>query len=138
MSGVDSEQHLVCTLSFASFRSFLEMIKRGAYADKTYDRRVVWNNVIWPLILELARPHFTLDEYRRKQYQYGREHDKGISNSRLSGGLKSLTSKRILRRELNERNAKQSYSIHYRLIPYMRKRIDLEYGLAAKEVSHFK
>jgi hypothetical protein len=114
------------------------MIKRGAYADKTYDRRVVWNNVIWPLILELDRPYFTLDEYRMKQYQYGTEHDRGISNSRLSGGLKSLTSKRILRRELNEHNTKQSYSIHYRLIPYMRKRTNLEYGLAVKEVSHFK
>ena len=129
---------MVCDLSLVSFRSFREMIKRGAYADKTYDRRVGWNNVIWPLILELDRPYFTLDEYRMKQYQYSKEHDKGISNSRLSGGLKSLTSKGILRRELNEHNTKQSYSIHYRLIPYMRKRINLEYGLAVKEVSHFK
>lgn len=127
-----------CTLSLVRFRTFQEMIKRGAYANKTYDRRVVWNNVIWPLILELDRPYFTLDEYRMKQYQYSKEHGKGISNSRLSGGLKSLTSKRILRRELNEQNTKQSYSIHYRLIPYMRKRINLEYGLAVKEVSHFK
>ena len=129
---------MVCNLSLVSFRPFQEMIKRGAYADKTYNSRVVWNNVIWPLILELDRPYFTLDEYRMKQYQYSKEHDKGISNSRLSGGLKSLTSKRILRRELNEHNTKQSYSIHYRLIPYMRKRINLEYGLAVKEVSHFK
>jgi hypothetical protein len=114
------------------------MMERGAYAEKTYDRMVVWNNVIWPLILELGRPYFTLDEYLMKLHQYNKEHGKGISNSRLSGGLKSLTSKYILRRESNEQKSKQSYSIHYRLIPYMRKRINLEYGLAVKEVSHFK
>lgn len=65
--GVDSEELMVCDLSLVSFRSFREMIKRGAYADKTYDRRVGWNNVIWPLILELDRPYFTLDEYRMKR-----------------------------------------------------------------------
>ncbi|MPZ07989.1 MAG: hypothetical protein GEU26_16495 [Nitrososphaeraceae archaeon] len=114
------------------------MIERGTYAEKTYDRMVVWNNVIWPLILELGRPNFTLDEYRIRQYQYNRDHDLGVSNNRLSGGLKSLTSKQILRRDLNKQKSKQSYSIHYRLIPYMRKRINLEYGLAVNEVSHFK
>jgi hypothetical protein len=114
------------------------MIERGAYAEKTYDRMVVWDNVIWPLILELGRPYFTLDEYRIRLYQYSVDHDKTVSNSRLSGGLKSLISKRVLRRELNKHKSKQSYSIHYRLIPYMRKRINLEYGLAVKEASHFK
>jgi hypothetical protein len=27
------------------------MIKTGTYAHKTCDRRVVWNNLIWPLVL---------------------------------------------------------------------------------------
>jgi len=120
------------------FRSLQRMIERGTYAEKTYDRMVVWNNVIWPLILELGRPNFTLDEYRIRQYQYNRDHDLGVSNFRLSGGLKLLTSKQILRRDLNKQKGKQSYSIHYRLIPYMRKRINLEYGLAVNIVSHFK
>jgi hypothetical protein len=119
-------------------KSLQRMIERGTYAEKTYDRMVVWNNIIWPLILELGKPNFTLDEYRIRQYQYSRHHNMGVSNSKLSGGLKSLTSKHVLRRELSKRNSKLSYSIHYRLIPYMRKRINLEYGLAVKEVSHFK
>lgn len=112
------------------------MTERGVYAEKTYDRMVVWNNVIWPLILDLGRPYFTLNEYHMRQYHYSR--GVGVSNSRLSGGLKSLTSKRVLRKELDKQRNEQSYSIHYRLIPYMRKQINLEYGLAVKEASHFK
>jgi hypothetical protein len=29
---------------------------------------------------------------------------------------------------------KNIYSIHYRLIPYMRKKADLEYGLVTREI----
>jgi hypothetical protein len=30
---------------------------------------------------------------------------------------------------------KSTYSIHYRLIPYMRKKVPLEYGLVIREVN---
>ncbi|MDQ6863748.1 MAG: hypothetical protein M3044_07975, partial [Thermoproteota archaeon] len=55
-----------------------------------------------------------------------------IRPSKVAGGVVSLLVKGILIREKN------IYSIHYRLIPYMRKRVYLEYGLVLREIRHFK
>jgi hypothetical protein len=47
---------------------------------------------------------------------------------RFSGGLISLVDKGLLLK-----NKEGLYSIDYRLVPYMRKKVKLEYGFAAKE-----
>src|ERR671930_402232 len=104
-----------------------KMKGKGKHASSTENRRMVWEKVVWPLILEVNRSFFTLDEYHVKRDEFCR-----VSNtqaSKVAGGFVSLLVKGILARENN------IYSIHYRLIPYMRKRANLEYGLVIREIS---
>lgn len=98
---------------------------KGKYAQSTQYRRLTWEEIVWPLILELNRSYFSLEEYQRKRKEYSDNHD--ISLSKLSGGLISLVLKGILKKEKNW------YSLHYRLIPYMRKKNNLSYGQVLKE-----
>ena len=100
---------------------------KGKHASSTENRRMVWENVIWPLILGLNRSFFTLKEYQEMRDHYCRVHK--ITPSRVAGGFVSLLVKGIVVRE------KEIYSIHYRLIPYMRKRAHLEYGQVIKEIN---
>lgn len=88
---------------------------------------MVWEFVVWPLILDINRSYFTLGEYHQKRDQYCRE--SGIVPSKVAGGFVSLLIKGIISRN------KDIYSIHYRLIPYMRKKALLEYGQVIREVN---
>jgi hypothetical protein len=98
--------------------------KRGRNARSTVRRRFVWEQVIWPLFLDSNRPYFTLDQYHKKR---DRVCDlNGISHNRLSGGFISLVYRGVLQRE------SAYYSLNYRLIPYLRKKVILEYGIALK------
>jgi hypothetical protein len=99
---------------------------KGKHASSTENRRMVWENVVWPLVLELNRSYFTLKEYHTKRDSFCME--TGTSPSRVAGGFVSLLVKGIIVR------SKNMYSIHYRLIPYMRKKVDLEYGLVTREI----
>ena len=101
--------------------------EKGKHASSTENRRMVWESVIWPLVLDLNRSYFTLKEYQNRRDRYCAEH--GISPSKVAGGFVSLLVKSILVRQ------KQIYSIHYRLIPYMRKRVILEYGQVIREIN---
>jgi hypothetical protein len=101
--------------------------KKGKHASSTENRRMVWENVVWPLVLEMSRSYFTLKEYHSKRDSFCKESD--VSPSKVAGGFVSLLVKGILIRNKN------IYSIHYRLIPYMRKRVQLEYGLVIREVN---
>jgi hypothetical protein len=101
--------------------------KKGKHASSTENRRMVWENVVWPLVLEMSRSYFTLKEYHSKRDSFCKE--SGISPSKVAGGFVSLLVKGILIRNKN------IYSIHYRLIPYMRKKVQLEYGLVIREVN---
>jgi hypothetical protein len=100
---------------------------KGKHASSTENRRMVWESVIWPLILDLNRSYFTLKEYQNRRDRSCAE--LGIPPSRIAGGFVSLLVKGILVRQ------KQIYSIHYRLIPYMRKRVNLEYGQVIREIN---
>ena len=40
---------------------------KGKYASSTENRRLVWEYVIWPLILDVNRNYFTLQEYHIKR-----------------------------------------------------------------------
>ena len=91
----------------------------------TERRRLVWEQVVWPLVLDLNRSYFTLEEYHAKRNLICELY--GIPHSGLSGGFTSLVTRGLVVRE------KGCYSLQYRLVPYMRKRIILEYGAAVKE-----
>ncbi|MDQ3836280.1 MAG: hypothetical protein M3270_05020 [Thermoproteota archaeon] len=99
---------------------------KGKHASSTENRRMVWENVVWPLVLEINRSYFTLNEYHAKRDSFCTK--TGISPSRVAGGFVSLLVKGIIIR------SKNMYSIHYRLIPYMRKKSELEYGLVTREI----
>ena len=83
--------------------------RKGKHASSTENRRMVWENVVWPLVLEINRSYFTLREYHAKRDAFCKEN--------------------IITRDKN------IYSINYRLIPYMRKKVPLEYGLVIREVN---
>jgi len=100
---------------------------KGKHASSTENRRMVWENVVWPLILDINRSYFTLKEYHSKRNEFCNA--TGIPPSRVAGGFVSLLIKGIVARNKN------IYSIHYRLIPYMRKRAQLEYGQVIREVN---
>jgi hypothetical protein len=105
-----------------------EVIRRkGKHASSTEKRRMVWENVVWPLVLEIGRSYFTLNEYHAKRDSFCNK--SGVSPSKVAGGFVSLLVKGIIIRNKN------IYSVHYRLIPYMRKKAQLEYGLVIREVN---
>jgi hypothetical protein len=101
--------------------------RKGKHAYSTENRRMVWENVVWPLILKVNRSYFTLKEYHAKRDEFCKLNN--IKPPKVAGGFVSLLVKGILAREKN------IYSIHYRLIPYMRKKINLEYGLVIREIN---
>jgi hypothetical protein len=106
--------------------SIIIKIKKGKHASCTENRRMVWEYIVWPLILQVNRQYFTLEEYRINRDRFSRIYT--ISTTRLARGLISLIAKGMLMKN------KSLYSIDYRLVSYMRKKINLEYGLAVKKM----
>ncbi len=104
----------------------LMLSEKGKYASATENRRFVWAEIIWPLILEINDVAFSLKQFQHKRDQICKE--KNITINIPSRGLVSLMQKGIL---LKERDI---YSIHYRLIPYMRLRATCDYATAIHEV----
>jgi hypothetical protein len=101
--------------------------EKGKYASATHNRRLVWEKVMWPLILELNNVSFTMEQYKKKRNEVCKELN--IPPSRIAGGFVSLLLKGMLFKE------KDLYSIHYRLIPYMRLKADCDYATAIHETS---
>ena len=85
----------------------LMLSEKGKYASATQNRRFVWSEVVWPLILELNDVAFTLQQYQKKRDEICNK--KNIDVATTSRGLVSLMQKEILLKEGN------LYSIHYRL-----------------------
>ena len=104
----------------------LMLSEKGKYASATENRRFVWAEVVWPLILELNDVAFTLKQYQKKRDEICKE--KNVDVSTTSRGLVSLMQKEILLKE------DDLYSIHYRLIPYMRLKAKCDYATAIHEV----
>ncbi|NIM25387.1 MAG: hypothetical protein GTN35_05035 [Nitrososphaeria archaeon] len=100
--------------------------EKGKYASATENRRFVWSEVVWPLILELNDVAFTLKQYQKKRDEVCAR--KNIDVTTTSRGLVSLMQKEILLKE------DDLYSIHYRLIPYMRLKAECDYATAIHEV----
>jgi len=101
--------------------------EKGKYASATENRRFVWEKVMWPLILELNNISFTTTQYKKKRDTICKE--LGIPSSKIAGGFVSLLLKGILYKE------NDLYSIHYRLIPYMRLKADCDYATAVRETN---
>ena len=104
----------------------LMLSDKGKYASSTENRRLVWKKIVWPLILELDDVAFTLKQYQKKRDEICKSDSTMIMST--SRGLVSLQQKGILYKE------KDLYSIHYRLIPYMRLKADCDYATAIHEV----
>jgi hypothetical protein len=81
---------------------------------------------VWPLILELNSVAFTLQQYQKKRDGVCQKF--GFSTMVASRGLASLLQKNLLYKE------NDLYSIHYRLIPYMRLKAECDYATAIREV----
>jgi len=100
---------------------------KGKYASATENRRFVWHEIVWPLILEVNDVSFTLKQYQKKRDEVCKNKDVEISIT--SRGLVSLLQKGIIIKE------NDLYSIHYRLIAYMRLKANCDYATAIHEVS---
>jgi hypothetical protein len=99
---------------------------KGKYASATENRRFVWQEIVWPLVLEVNDVSFTLKQYQKKRDEICKS--KNVEISTTSRGLVSLLQKGILIKE------NDLYSIHYRLIAYMRLKADCDYATAIHEV----
>jgi hypothetical protein len=99
---------------------------KGKYASATENRRFVWQEIVWPLVLEVNDVSFTLKQYQKKRDEICKS--KSVEISTTSRGLVSLLQKGILIKE------NDLYSIHYRLIAYMRLKADCDYATAIHEV----
>ena len=84
--------------------------EKGKYAAATQNRRMVWEKIVWPLILEIDDVAFSVKQYQTKRDQICQKNNLKISD--ISRGLASLLQKGMLLKEDN------MYSIHYRLIAY--------------------
>ena len=100
--------------------------EKGKYASATENRRFVWHEIVWPLILQVNDVSFTLKQYQIKRDEVCKSKDVDISVT--SRGLASLLQKGILFKE------NELYSIHYRLIAYMRLKAECDYATAIHEV----
>ena len=104
----------------------LMLSEKGKYASATENRRFVWAEIVWPLILEVNDVAFSLKQFQNKRDVICKE--KNITIHVPSRGLVSLMQKGIIRKEGN------IYSIHYKLIPYMRLKATCDYATAIHEV----
>ena len=104
----------------------LMLSEKGKHASATENRRWVWSEIVWPLILQINDVAFSLKQFQEKREKVCNE--KNISINIPSRGLVSLMQKDIIRKEGNV------YSIHYRLIPYMRLKATCDYATAIHEV----
>jgi len=100
--------------------------EKGKYASATENRRFVWAQIVWPLILEINDIAFTLKQYQKKRDEVCKKKNAMISTT--SRGLASLLQRGVLIKE------NDLYSIHYRLIAYMRLKADCDYATAIREV----
>ncbi len=99
---------------------------KGKYASATENRRFVWHEIVWPLILEINDVAFSLKQYQKKRDEICKR--KAVNVTTTSRGLVSLLQKGILIKE------NELYSIHYRLIAYMRLKAECDYATAIHEV----
>ena len=75
----------------------LMLSEKGKYASATENRRFVWSEIIWPLVLEINDIAFSLKQFQEKREKICNE--RNISINIPSRGLVSLMQKGIIRKE---------------------------------------
>ena len=98
---------------------------KGKGAFSTENRRLTWDLVVWPMLLQLNRPYFTLNEFRIKRNEICIKY--GIRCSNLRGGLVSLTYRGFLIKN------QDIYLINFNLSLYLKKKVNLDYGKAFRK-----
>ena len=66
----------------------LMLSEKGKYAAATQNRRIVWEKIVWPLILELDDVVFSVKQYQKKRDEICQKNNLKISET--SRGLLSL------------------------------------------------
>ena len=103
---------------------------KGTHAFITECRRIVWEYIIWPIIVKTRKPYFTRKEYHLRRNEFISANN--IHMWDLGCGLSSLVSKGILYKK-----DRDQYWIHHRLNPYIHRRV-LDYGFAIKRVNSIR
>ncbi|MGB7675101.1 MAG: hypothetical protein WBL54_01100 [Nitrososphaeraceae archaeon] len=98
---------------------------KGKGAFSTQNRRLTWDLVVWPMLLQLNRPYFTLNEFKIKRNEICIKY--GIKCSNLRGGLVSLTYRGLLIKN------QDIYLINFSLSLYLKKKVNLDYGKAFRK-----
>ena len=98
---------------------------KGKGAFSTENRRLTWDLVVWPMLLQLNRPYFTLNEFRVKRNEICIKY--GIKCSNIRGGLVSLTYRGFLIKN------QDIYLINFNLSLYLKKKVNLDYGKAFRK-----
>jgi len=75
----------------ASRKDYPQSNRKGKYVTSTENRRLMWEYIVWPLILKINRNYFTPSEYHIIRDKVSIE--KNIPTSKVSGGLVSPWSK---------------------------------------------
>jgi hypothetical protein len=99
---------------------------KGKKASLTENRRLSWEMIVWPLILELHRSSFTLREYQAKRDYVSRRY--GIRTTRIRSGFVSLLYKGFVTK------GAAGYSLNWGLQKYIRRRSNVGYSIAAKSI----
>ena len=95
---------------------------KGKGAFSTQNRRLTWDLVVWPMLLQLNRPYFTLNEFRIKRNEICIKY--GIKCSNIRGGLVSLTYRGFLIKN------QDIYLVNFSLSLYLKKKVNLDYSKA--------
>ena len=98
---------------------------KGKGAFSTENRRLTWDLVVWPMLLQLNRPYFTLNEFRIKRNEICIKH--GIKCSNIRGGLVSLTYKGFLIKN------QDIYLINFSFSLYLKNKVNLDYDKAFRK-----
>ena len=98
---------------------------KGKGAFSTQNRRLTWDLVVWPMLLQLNRQYFTLNEFRIKRNEICIRH--GIKASNIRGGLVSLTYRGFLIKN------QDIYLINFSLLLYLKKKVNLDYSKAFRK-----
>jgi hypothetical protein len=71
---------------------------KGTHAFITECRRIVWEYIIWPIIVKTRKPYFTRKEYHLRRDEFISAHSIHVWD--LGCGLSSLISKGILHKKI--------------------------------------
>ena len=92
----------------------------------------MWEEVIWPLVLDTNKPYFTLEQYHNKRDQVCNFY--GIPHSKISGGFISLTLRGLIQRGGGEQQTAEKFLLHHHLISFLARKVTLEYGIASRKI----